>query len=80
MSETILIGQGREMTETSREEWEQGLSGIAPIVEPELEFMSEEHARASRVKTDQIDGNYFTLEQCACFDRIVQSAIFAFKS
>jgi len=45
MSETILIGQGREMAKIPREEWEQGLSGIAPIVEAELEFMSEEHHR-----------------------------------
>lgn len=43
MSETILMGQGREMTKIPREEWEQGLSVIAPVVEAELEFMSEEH-------------------------------------
>jgi len=45
MSETILIGQGLQITEFPRDEWEQGLSGIAPIVEAELEFMSEEHHR-----------------------------------
>ena len=45
MGDTILIGQGREITKIPREEWEQGLSVIAPIVEAELEFMSEEHHR-----------------------------------
>ena len=45
MSETILIGQGCQMTEIPREEWEQGLSVIAPIVEADLVFMSEAHHR-----------------------------------
>jgi len=43
MSETILVGQGSQITNITREDWEQGLSGVPQHVEASLSFMSEEH-------------------------------------
>ena len=43
MTETILIGQGREITATSRADWERGLSAVPQHITAELSFMSEEH-------------------------------------
>ena len=43
MSETILMGQGRQITKIPREDWEQGLSAVSQHIEAELSFMSEEH-------------------------------------
>jgi hypothetical protein len=42
-------------------------------------FCSEEHAGEMRAKTSQMDGNYYTLDQCASLDRMAQSALFAFN-
>ena len=42
-------------------------------------FWAEEHARAFRAKTNQIEGAYYDLEQGVHFTKIVQSAIFAFE-
>jgi hypothetical protein len=42
-------------------------------------FCSEEHAREMRANTNPIDGNYYTLDQCAALDRVAQSALFAFS-
>ncbi len=32
-----------------------------------------------RAKTNPMEGNYYTLEQCATLDRVAQSALFAFR-
>lgn len=32
-----------------------------------------------RAKTNQMDGNYYTLDQCAYLDRVAQGALFAFN-
>lgn len=42
-------------------------------------FWSEEHARAYRANTDQLDGEFLTLEQIAYATRIVQGSLFAFE-
>jgi hypothetical protein len=42
-------------------------------------FYSEEHARSYCTGYEIPDGNFYTLEQGAYFDRIVQSALFAFR-
>lgn len=43
MSETVLMGQGRQITKIPREDWEQGLSAVSQHITDELSFMSEEH-------------------------------------
>jgi len=43
MNEKILMGQGSLITKITREDWEQGLSGVPQHVEAMLSFMSDEH-------------------------------------
>ena len=43
MPETVLLGQGRQMTELPRETWEEHLSQVPQHSETRLGFMSEEH-------------------------------------
>ncbi len=43
MSDTILLGQGRQITEIPRKEWEKNLSQISQHSEARLGFMSKEH-------------------------------------
>ena len=45
MGETILMGQGRQITEIPRESWEHHLSQAPHHTEARLSFMSEEHHR-----------------------------------
>jgi hypothetical protein len=41
-------------------------------------FWSEEHAREYRINTNQVDGMYLTLAQCAFMTPIVQGGLFGF--
>ena len=43
MSETILMGQGRQIVKIPREGWEHHLSQVPHHTEARLSFMSEEH-------------------------------------
>lgn len=43
MSETVLIGQGHEITEIPQEDWERGLPEVQQYIKGRLDFMSEEH-------------------------------------
>jgi hypothetical protein len=43
MEEKVRIGRGREIVETSRQQWEQGLAGRLPMVKARLGFMSKAH-------------------------------------
>jgi len=43
LSDTILLGQGRQITEIPRKEWEKNLSQISQHSEARLGFMSQEH-------------------------------------
>lgn len=43
MSETILLGQGRQILEIPRETWEQHLTQVPRHAKARLSFMSEEH-------------------------------------
>ena len=43
MSETILLGQGRQILEIPRETWEQHLAQVPQHTKARLSFMSEEH-------------------------------------
>ena len=43
MSETILIGRGRQIIKIPRKEWEKHLSAVPQHSETRLGFMSEEH-------------------------------------
>jgi Alkylmercury lyase len=43
-------------------------------------FWSEEHARQYRTNTNQVDGTYLTLEQCATMTPLSQGTLFAFRN
>ena len=43
MSETILVGRGRQITKIPRKEWEKHLSAVPQHSETRLGFMTEEH-------------------------------------
>ena len=43
LSDTILLGQGRQITEIHRKEWEEQLSQLPQHSESRLGFMSEAH-------------------------------------
>ncbi len=43
MRETILLGQGCQITEIPRKEWEENLSKLTQHSQTRLGFMSEEH-------------------------------------
>ena len=43
MSETILLGQGRQIAELPRKTWEEHLSQVPQHSQARLGFMSEEH-------------------------------------
>ena len=43
LSNTILLGQGHQITEIPRKDWEQNLSQISQHSETRLSFMSREH-------------------------------------
>ncbi len=43
MSESILVGRGRQMTKISRKKWEHGLSKVPRHFKTRLSFMSEKH-------------------------------------
>ena len=43
MNETVLTGQGTQITEIPRADWEQALSDIPRHFEARLGFMSQEH-------------------------------------
>jgi hypothetical protein len=45
MSETVMIGQGHEITELPLEVWEAGVSEHAEHIRDSLGFMSEDHHR-----------------------------------
>ena len=45
MSETVLLGQGRQITKLLRKTWEGHLSQVPEHSETRLGFMSEEHHR-----------------------------------
>ena len=45
MSETVLLGQGRQITKLPRKTWEGHLSQVPQHSETRLVFMSEEHHR-----------------------------------
>ncbi len=45
MNETVLLGQGRQITELPRKTWEGHLSQVPQHSETRLGFMSEEHHR-----------------------------------
>ena len=45
MSETVLLGQGRQITKLPRKTWEGHLSQVPQHSETRLGFMSEEHHR-----------------------------------
>ena len=45
MSETVLLGQGRDMAELPRNTWEAHLSNVPQHTKSRLSFMSEEHHR-----------------------------------
>ena len=42
-AETVLVGQGKQMTTILQQVWEEGISHAPQAVEAELRFMSEEH-------------------------------------
>jgi hypothetical protein len=79
MSETVLLGQGRQIVEIPRKSWDGDLSQVPQHSETRLGFMSEEHARDYRTEVNQVEGLFLTLEQSAFSTRIVQGALFAFK-
>jgi hypothetical protein len=43
MEENVLIGKGRDIIETPRNQWDQGLAERVPMVKARLGFMSEAH-------------------------------------
>ncbi len=43
MSETVLTGRGRQITEIPREVWEEHLSQVPDRFKGTVSFMSEEH-------------------------------------
>ena len=45
MSETILLGQGDQIIEIPRKDWEQGVSAVSKQMQARLSFMSAEHHR-----------------------------------
>ena len=45
MTETILLGRGREMTTLPREDWERQLAGMPERMAERLAFMTEDHHR-----------------------------------
>ncbi len=45
MNQTILLGQGRQITEIPRREWEKHLAVVPEHGQTRLSFMSEEHHR-----------------------------------
>jgi len=45
MEENVLIGKGRDIIETPRSLWDQGLMGRVPMAKARLGFMSEAHHR-----------------------------------
>ena len=64
MNETILIGEGKEMTEMPRVTWE-GHLGQAPVkIAERLAFMSDEHHRV----------RYFAVEQLARRGKVLPPA------
>jgi hypothetical protein len=46
MSETVLVGRGRQITPIPRQEWERHLSDVPQHQEARLAFMSADHHRA----------------------------------
>ncbi len=55
MSETIMIGRGREITEMPRSTWEGHLAQADEVCEKRMRFMSEDHHRV----------RYFVVEEIA---------------
>ena len=45
MSETILMGQGDQIIEIPRKDWEQGVSAVSKQMQAGLSFMSADHRR-----------------------------------
>ena len=45
MSETILLGQGDQIIEIPRKDWEQGVSAVSEQMQAGLSFMSADHHR-----------------------------------
>ena len=45
MRETILMGQGDQIIEIPRKDWEQGVSAVSKQIQAGLSFMSAEHYR-----------------------------------
>src|SRR5271157_456683 len=45
MSETILLGQGDQIIEIPRKDWEQGVSAVSKQMQAGLSFMSADHHR-----------------------------------
>jgi hypothetical protein len=45
MSETILLGQGDQIIEIPRKDWEEGVSAVAKQMQAGLGFMSADHHR-----------------------------------
>jgi hypothetical protein len=45
MSETILMGQGDQIIEIPRKDWEQGVSAVSKQMQAGLTFMSADHRR-----------------------------------
>ena len=43
MSETILLGQGDQIIEIPRKDWEQGIAEASKQIQDGLSFMSEDH-------------------------------------
>jgi hypothetical protein len=45
MRETILMGQGDQIIDIPRKDWEQGVSAVSKQIQAGLSFMSAEHHR-----------------------------------
>ena len=54
MSNTILVGRGRQITEIPRQEWEEDLSHIPQHSKTRLGFMSEAHHRVRNLAVREL--------------------------
>ena len=54
MSETVLMGKGRDVVAIPREEWERGLAESAPFFEKHLSFMTKDHHRVRNFVVVQV--------------------------
>ncbi|MFQ5595472.1 MAG: hypothetical protein ACE5HA_15095 [Anaerolineae bacterium] len=67
MSETVLLGQGRQIIEIPREMWEQHLAQVPQHSESRLSFMSQVHHQV----------RYFVVKELASQGRPIQPEVIA---